>query len=168
MPQFGHIGSPFVKSAVIRSKKHFTRLPFPPFRYLYSCVLQPAQYTSTLRSGSLDRGCAATTTERWKERSGPNVPLAWAGPQLTSRRIQPFSPYPTAPASSKSQLTWPSKTNAALKIRPARGTIAIDLSIRCARGCEYLDENCDLVLMGGLEAEYRGEREITIFSDPAN
>lgn len=54
----GQIQGLSVKSWLMRSLKHFSRAPFPPFRYLNSKKLQPLQYTSTVLLGPFLLGFA--------------------------------------------------------------------------------------------------------------
>ncbi len=50
-PQFGQIQGTVVKSFEMRSLKHLTNAPLPPFRYLKSWVLHLLQKISTVATG---------------------------------------------------------------------------------------------------------------------
>ena len=56
--QLGQIPDDSVKFLLIRSTKHLTSAPLPPFRYLSSCLLQRLQKISTVLVGPFLLGLA--------------------------------------------------------------------------------------------------------------
>jgi hypothetical protein len=55
---FGHVQGVSVKFWLMRSLKHLSNAPLPPFRYLNSKKLQPLQYISTVLLGPFLLGFA--------------------------------------------------------------------------------------------------------------
>ncbi len=63
IPHLGHTHGSVVKSSTMRSLKHFTSAPLPPFRYLKSCVLHLAQNISTVLVGCFLLGLAIEVSD---------------------------------------------------------------------------------------------------------
>lgn len=64
MPHSGQIQGSVVKSSTMRSLKHFTSAPLPPFRYLKSCALHFAQKIWTVLVGCFLFGLAIAVNDR--------------------------------------------------------------------------------------------------------